>query len=378
MDIKSYVKKIREIGIETITGIPDSTLKDFCNYIEKEGKDIFPYHVVAANEGGAIGIAIGEYLATGKPACVYMQNSGVGNAVNPLSSLAHIDVYGIPMLLMIGWRGEPGTKDEPQHKYMGKITLRLLEVLDISYSVITDWTTEKDLEQMLLRAKSDFLKGKQYALIIKKDAFEKIREPIRENGYYLGREEAIAIIVGQLGKEDLVVSTTGKISREVYEQSDLQLGNHSQIFMTVGGMGHANMIACQLAKRLPAKRLICLDGDGAILMHLGNLAIIGKQSPSNLIHICLNNGAHESVGGMPTGAPRLNLCNIAERMGYQRVVRVDNREGLEKCLNTVCREKMLTFLEISVSLGARKNLGRPKEAAKENKKSFRKMVERIE
>lgn len=378
MDIKNYVKKIREIGIETITGIPDSTLKIFGDYIENEGKETFFYHVVAANEGSAIGIAIGEYLATGKPACVYMQNSGVGNTVNPLTSLAHEDVYGIPMLLMIGWRGEPGMADEPQHKYMGKITLRMLEVLDISYSVITSATTEEELEQILKRARSEFLKDRQYALIIKRDTFEKIEEPVRENGFVLGREEAIGMIIEWLGKEDLIVSTTGKISRELYEQSDLQIGNHRQIFLTVGGMGHANMIACQLAKRLPERRVICLDGDGAILMHLGNLAIIGKQSPNNLIHICLNNGAHESVGGMPTGAPRLNLCGIAEKMGYQRVVRVYDREGLEKSLNTVSKEKMLTFLEISVSLGARKDLGRPKETAKENKRSFRKMVERIE
>lgn len=375
MDIEAYVKKIREIGIETITGVPDSTLKAFCDYIANEGKSFFPYQITAANEGGAIGIAIGEYLATGRPACVYMQNSGLGNAVNPLTSLAHTDVYGIPMLLMIGWRGEPGIKDEPQHKYMGKITISLLETLDICYSIITGETTEEELEQSLAIAKEEFLKNRQYALVIKKDTFEKKKISIYENNYILGREETIGIITEWLEKEDLVVSTTGKISREIYEQSDLQRGNHRQIFLTVGGMGHANMVACQLAKRLPERRIICLDGDGALLMHLGNLAVIGEQKPDNLIHICLNNKAHESVGGMPIGAPELSFCEMAKQAGYQRAFQIHNKEELRRGLEIARKERILIFLEITVSLGAREDLGRPKETTEENKKDFRRIVE---
>lgn len=375
MNIETYVKKIREIGIETITGVPDSTLKVFCDYIANEGKSFFPHQITAANEGGAIGIAIGEYLATGKPACVYMQNSGLGNTVNPLTSLAHTDVYGIPMLLMIGWRGEPGVKDEPQHKYMGKITTSLLEILDIHYAIITDETTEKELEQILAIAKEEFLKNRQYALVIKKNTFQKMKISVYENDYTLGREEAISIITQWLKKEDLVVSTTGKISREIYEQSDLQYGNHKQVFLTVGGMGHADMIACQLAKRLSERRIICLDGDGALLMHLGNLAIIGEQNPNNLIHICLNNKAHESVGGMPIGAPELSFYEMAEKAGYQGVFQIQNKEELRQGLEIARRKKILTFLEITVSLGAREDLGRPKESAEENKKNFRRMVE---
>lgn len=370
-----FARKIKEMGVETITGIPDSTLKVFCDYIENAGRELFPYRITTANEGGAIGIAIGEYLATGKPACVYMQNSGLGNTVNPLTSLAHTDVYGIPMLLMIGWRGEPGVKDEPQHKYMGKITTSLLKILDIRYSIITDKTTEKELEQILAIAKEEFLKSRQYALVIKNDTFEKKMTSIYENNYTLGREETIGIITEWLNKEDLVVSTTGKISREIYEQSDLQHGNHKQIFLTVGGMGHANIIACQLAKRLSERRIICLDGDGALLMHMGNLAVIGEQNPNNLIHICLNNKAHESVGGMPIGAPGLSFYKMAEQAGYQRVFQIHNKEELRQGLEIVRKERILTFLEITVSLGARENLGRPKETAEENKKNFRRRVE---
>ncbi len=370
MDIRVYVKKIKELGIETVTGVPDSTLKVFCDYIGSEGKNIFPYHITAANEGAAIGIAIGEYLATGKPACVYMQNSGLGNTVNPLTSLTHTDVYGIPMLLMVGWRGEPGTKDEPQHKYMGKITPDLLEVLDIRYTVIRKDTTEEELEQALNAAKEAFERNRQYALLIQKGAFHKEEEGVYENGSVLRREEAVGMIAGWLEKEDLVVSTTGKISREMYEQSDRQIGNHRQTFLTVGGMGHANMIACQLAKRLPGRRIICLDGDGALLMHLGNMAVIGEQAADNLIHICLNNGAHESVGGMPTGAPGLKFYEMAQKAGYRRVLQVQNGQELQEVLPVIRRERTLTFLEIAVSLGAREDLGRPKETAKENRKSF--------
>lgn len=370
MDIKIYVKRLQELGIETITGVPDSTLQVFCNYIGNEGEGAFPYHITAANEGAAIGIAIGEYLATGKPACVYMQNSGLGNTVNPLTSLAHTDVYGIPMLLMVGWRGEPGMKDEPQHKYMGEITPALLEVLDIRYSVITKDTAEEELVQALRRAKEDFSKNRQYALIIKKGAFQKTDTALYKNDCTLGREEAISMIAGWLEERDLVVSTTGKISREMYEQSDQKIGNHRQTFLMVGGMGHANMIACQLAKRLPERRIICLDGDGALLMHLGNAAVIGEQQPENLVHICLNNRAHESVGGMPTGAPELRLSEITGQMGYHRAVCVHGREELQDSLLAIRRERKLTFLEIAVSLGAREDLGRPKETAEENKNNF--------
>lgn len=372
MDIRTYIRKLKELGIETITGVPDSTLQVFCGFIGEE--DSFPCHITAANEGAAIGIAIGEYLATGKPACVYMQNSGLGNTVNPLTSLTHTDVYGIPVLLMVGWRGEPGTKDEPQHKYMGKITPDLLEVLGIRYSVITGDTTEEELEKAFRNAKEDLLKNRQYALVIRKGAFRRTDEAGYKNDFILGREEAVSEIAGWLEERDLVVSTTGKISREMYEQSDRKIGDHRQTFLTVGGMGHANMIACQIAKRLPERRIICLDGDGALLMHMGNMAVVGEQNPGNLVHICLNNRAHESVGGMPTGAPGLKFCEMAEAAGYRKVFCVKDKEGLREKLSNIRGEQTLTFLEIMVSLGAREDLGRPKETAEENKKSFMKKI----
>ncbi len=370
MEVEIFGGMLRRLGIETVTGIPDSTLKVFCDYMNHEGKEAFLHHIVPANEGAAVGIAIGEYLATGRPACVYMQNSGLGNTVNPLTSLAHRDVYGIPMLLVVGWRGEPGTQDEPQHKYMGKVTPAMLETLDIAYSIVARETTQQELEGYLEEARHAFEEKRQYALIVRRGAFLQRRLYSYKNTYALSREEAIGMIAGWLEPDDLVVSTTGKISRELYEQSDAQIGNHRQVFMTVGGMGHANMIAYQLAKRQKGRRVICLDGDGALLMHMGNMAFVGANPEDNFVHICLNNQAHESVGGMPTGAPDISFWALAEKLGYERTVCVSSLKGLERALTDIRRERKLTFLEVLVSLGSREDLGRPVETAQSNKETF--------
>lgn len=370
MKVEVFSKKVHELGIDTITGIPDSTLSTFCDYIGNEGKDVFFHHIVPENEGASIGIAIGEYLATGKPACVYMQNSGIGNIVNPITSLANREVYGIPMLLVIGWRGEPGIADEPQHKFMGKITKEILGVLDIEYSVIDAVTTEGELNMAIKSAKECFLLNKQYAFIIKKDTFEKRKKTIYYNGNILVREEVIGKIVEWLKDEDIVVSTTGKISRELYEQSDFKLRKHNHVFMSVGGMGHANMIAYQLSRRNPDKRVVCLDGDGALLMHMGSLAIIGKNPPPKFVHICLNNEAHESVGGMPTGAVGLSYSEIAKKSGYDKVYHIMTEDDLKETLREIEKNEETVFLEIGVAIGSRADLGRPKETAQENKAKF--------
>jgi phosphonopyruvate decarboxylase len=378
MKAEVFVQKIHDLGIHTITGVPDSTLKFLCGYISDAGKDIFENHIVTENEGASIGIAIGEYLSTGNPACVYMQNSGLGNTVNPITSLANMDVYGIPMLMIIGWRGEPGTKDEPQHKFMGKVTIPMLEVLDIPYGVVGAETTEEELRAFLESAKDAFASNRQYALIIKKETFDKREEVIYENGYSLLREYAVERIVKWLQPEDFVVSTTGKISRELYEQSNMISGNHRQVFMTVGGMGYASMIAYQLAKRKADHRVICLDGDGAVLMHMGSLAVIGRHPADNLVHICLNNEAHESVGGMPTGAEGAMYAQIAHGCGYKKAYRVTKEEELELALEQIRASSEMVFLEVCVTIGSRSTLGRPIETAKENKAVFMEYVKGLD
>ena len=377
MKVAIFTQKVRELGISSITGIPDSTLQQFCDYICNDGKNIFDRHIVTENEGASVGIAIGEYLATGFPACVYMQNSGLGNVVNPVTSLANSDVYGIPMLLIVGWRGEPGTQDEPQHKYMVKITLELLTLLNISYAVVDSQTTEAELNSFLQNARNAFADNKQYALVIKRGAFEKENKTTYSNSYLMKREQAVDLIVRWLKEDDIVVSTTGKISREMYEKSIAIRGNHTQTFLTVGGMGHANMIAYQIANRKPNQRVICLDGDGAILMHMGSLAVLGQKPANNMVHICLNNEAHESVGGMATGAAGVSYAGIAEKCGYRKVYHVTAEDELQEALAKVRADREMAFLEINVAIGSRDDLGRPKETAEENKTAFMKYIEMI-
>lgn len=371
------IKELRERGIGHFVGVPDSTLAQFCKGLDTLDAGL---HEVPCNEGAAVGLAAGHYLAEKKPCLVYMQNSGIGNAVNPICSLIHEKVYQIPVLFLIGYRGEPGVKDEPQHIFQGEVTIPLLEVLQIPCEVIGNQTTEEEMEGILDRAFLALRERRPYAVVVKKGTFEKEKtlQPAskwdirwgEEIPYRMKREDAIKEFVSKLQPEDVVISTTGKISRELYEQLDLQKGDHSQAFLTVGSMGHASMIALAYAKSRPEKQVYCLDGDGAALMHMGSMAFIGENHPRNLIHIVLNNRAHESVGGMATGAVHTNWKKAAESLGYLHVYSAKNEAELGMTLDE-CREVSgPVFLEVKVALGARADLGRPKESAKENGDRF--------
>lgn len=367
MDVSVFAEKLKSMKISTLAGVPDSALKQFCYYLNQDQ----PFcHFVPANEGAAVGIAIGHYLATGNPACVYMQNSGLGNTVNPVTSLANEKVYGIPILFLIGWRGIPGKKDEPQHRFMGEITCSLLEEIEIPYAVLRKEMTDQELEEVTVQAKGFLSEGKQFAFIAEPGTFEAVKAYKMETVWRLVREDAVHEILSSISEDDIVVSTTGKISREVYEQSDQIRGHHRQAFLTVGGMGHASMIAFGIAKERPEKRVYCIDGDGAALMHMGNMAFLGKQQPQNLVHVCLNNDAHESVGGMPTGCSGQDYAKIASACGYPFAETVQDKAGLQNALDQIRQKRQLSFLEIKVGLDARENLGRPKETAAENKTAF--------
>lgn len=371
--MKAYrlLSELENMGITTIAGVPDSTLKQFCDGIQtyEGGME----HYVTANEGAAVGVAIGSFLATGKPACVYMQNSGIGNAVNPLASLANKDVYGIPMLFIVGWRGEPGVKDEPQHVFQGKITCELFDALQVPYQVVDKETTEEEMLTILAQAKKVLDNNEQFALIVKKGTFEKADPFVWKNGNMIGREEVLGKILEILPTDTAIVSTTGKISRELYEQSDRIFGHHDNIFMTVGGMGHASMIAFGLAKKRPDKKVVCIDGDGAALMHMGAIPFIAQQAPENFYHIIINNQAHESVGAMPTGCQGADFAKIAEAAGYVKTLKIMALDEVQTALESVVTEKGPVLVEILVTLDSRADLGRPKESARENKESFMKM-----
>ena len=369
MKASVFLQEVKNIGIRIITGVPDSTLKQFCDAVRMDNGKEFQ-HYVTANEGAAVGLATGEYLASERPCLVYLQNSGLGNIINPLASIANREVYGIPMLFVVGWRGEPGKKDEPQHIYQGKVTCELLEIMDVPYSVIDDMTTQDQMKEILLKAKELMNENRQYAIIVKKGTFEKEKEFAWENGYSLVREQALRVILENVYQDSFIVSTTGKISRELYEQSDALYKNHERLFMTVGGMGHASMIAYGMAQADVSKQIVCVDGDGAVMMHMGALAFLAKQSPENLLHIVINNAAHESVGAMPTGFSGQTYAQIAAACGYKNTCTVKTEEELRAAILEAKSKRELSLIEVMVSLDARADLGRPKESAKENRIDF--------
>jgi len=350
------------------TGVPDSQLKALCDYLISEygvGKN----HIIAPNEGNAVALAAGYHLATKKVPVVYMQNSGEGNIINPLASLMNDKVYGIPCVFIVGWRGEPGIHDEPQHIYQGEVTVKLLEDMDVKTFIISKDTTEAEVEAQLDAWQPLLDSGKQVAFIVRKGALEAEKKVKYENNNTMVREEIIRHIVNFSG-EDAIISTTGKASRELFEIREANGQHHGHDFLTVGSMGHSSSIAYTIATYKPEKKIWCIDGDGAMLMHMGAMALVGANKPRNLVHIVINNGAHETVGGMPTVAEKIDIIKIAEGCGYPYAVSVDSFEALDKELNKAKNATELTLIEVKSSIGARDDLGRPTTTAKENKENF--------
>lgn len=355
-------------AFDFFTGVPDSLLNPLCAYLYNRF-GISSQHIVAANEGNAVALAAGYHLATGRVPVVYLQNSGEGNIINPVASLMNDQVYGIPCLFIIGWRGEPGVHDEPQHIYQGQVTLRLLEDMDIRTFVIDKSTTEEEVAAQLASFQPLFAAGKQAAFVVRKGALEYDGKLIFRNGHTLLREEAIRCIAQAAG-EDVIVSTTGKASRELFEIRTQAQDTHARDFLTVGSMGHASSIALGLALHAPARRVWCIDGDGAALMHMGAMAVLGSRQPRNLIHIVINNECHETVGGMPTVACDIDLTAIARACGYPQAMRVGTQEELRNALAAARAAHFLCLIEVLCQTGARPDLGRPTTTAMENKMRF--------
>lgn len=354
---KIFIESLAAKGIDFFAGVPDSLLKNVCAFISDTLDD--RHNIIAANEGAAVGLAAGHYLATGHIPCVYMQNSGEGNAINPLASLTDKEVYGIPVLLVIGWRGEPGVHDEPQHVKQGKITLPLLDAMGIRHEILSQDETEfRSQLDGAVRHMSET--GEAFAFIVRKDTFEPYTLQRHEvNEYPLSREEAIQKVAAGLSAKDVIVSTTGMISRELFEYRTAQGQGHERDFLTVGSMGHASQIALGIALEKTDRRVWCFDGDGAALMHLGSVAIIADKAPENFVHVIFNNGAHDSVGGQPTVGLKVNLAGIAKAAGYKDAVSVTTAEDLGSALKVLKTMRGPVLLEVRVHRGNRKDLGRP-------------------
>lgn len=362
-----FIEALREKGIDCFAGVPDSLLKNICAYIT----DHFDaaHNVIAANEGAAVGLAAGHYLATGQPACVYMQNSGEGNIINPLASLTDQEVYNIPLLLLIGWRGRPGVHDEPQHVKQGKVTTGLLNVMGVNYEVLSK---EEDKAAKQIEKAAKALANKEvFALVIEKDTFEDYKlQNVEVNDLTMSREEAIQTVAAALGEKDCIVSTTGMISRELFEYRAAMNQGHERDFLTVGSMGHASQIALGIALAQPDRRVWCFDGDGAAIMHMGSMAIVANKAPKNYVHVVFNNGAHDSVGGQPTVGLKIDLPAVAKAVGYKATFSVDSKAELESVLAKVNNFESPTLLEIKVKKGNRKDLGRPTTTPIQNKEAL--------
>ena len=366
---KFFYDTLASYGIDFYAGVPDSLLKNLCAYITDHADAA--HHIIAANEGGAMGLAAGHYLATGQIPVVYMQNSGEGNIINPLASLTDPDVYNIPVLLVIGWRGKPGVHDEPQHVKQGKITTGLLNVMGIDYTVLSK--EEDKAEVQIQKAVGHMQATKQcYALIIEKDTFETYTlQNVENNDLTMSREEAIQTVAAALGEKDAIVSTTGMISRELFEYRAAMNQGHERDFLTVGSMGHASQIALGIALAKQDRSVWCFDGDGASIMHMGSMAIVANKAPRNYIHVVFNNGAHDSVGGQPTVGLKIDLPAVAKAVGYSQVFSVDNKESLQAVLSSLSSSTGgATFIEVKDKKGNRKDLGRPTTPPIQNKEAM--------
>lgn len=363
-----FYQWLTNAGIEFFSGVPDSLLKDICAYIT----DNTPAekHIIAANEGNSVALAAGYHIASATIPLVYLQNSGLGNTVNPLLSLTNKQVYDIPLLMLIGWRGEPGKKDEPQHIAQGRLTLELLETMEVPYQILCNDANEakKQFDTAITHISEH---NQPYALVVRKGLFEsyKMKTTI-QNSYTLMREDAIKQIVEKLSGNEMIVSTTGKTSRELFEIREIFGQGHNSDFLTVGCMGHANQIATGMAIAKPNRKIICIDGDGALLMHMGSMAINGAVSPKNFIHIVINNGSHESVGGQPTVANGIDVVKIAKANNYKSAVSVSTSEALDGILAEMETIEGPALIEIKTKVGSRNNLGRPTVQPIENKEAL--------
>ena len=369
---KFFYDTLANYGINFYAGVPDSLLKNLCAYITDHADTA--HNVIAANEGGAMGLAAGHYLATGNIPVVYMQNSGEGNIINPLASLTDKDVYNIPVLLVIGWRGKPGVHDEPQHVKQGKVTTGLLNIMGIDYTVLSK---EEDKAAVQIKKAVDYMQATRecYALVIEKDTFEAYSlQNVEKNDLTLSREEAIQIVAAALGEKDAIVSTTGMISRELFEYRAAVKQGHERDFLTVGSMGHASQIALGIAMAKPERKVWCFDGDGATIMHMGSMAIVAQKAPKNYVHVVFNNGAHDSVGGQPTVGLNIDLPGIAKAVGYKAAISVYCKDELEKELSTINSQLSSLggpiLVEVKVKKGNRKDLGRPTTTPIENKEAL--------
>lgn len=367
IDTTSFVGSLQRRGLGLWAGVPDSLLKELCSCASDQLGERF---LITANEGNAVGLACGWHVGTGKAAVVYMQNSGEGNTVNPLLSIADTDVYGIPMLLVIGWRGEPGVHDEPQHVKQGKVTLGLLDAMGIPYEVLDAECWENQVEGLL---SAMWEQSRPVALVVRAGSFSPYPFKPAMTDDVLCREEALEVVLAAIGSDDLVVSTTGKESREVFEIRERRCQPHDTDFLTVGGMGHTLSIAAGMAMGCPMRTVWCLDGDGSMLMHMGSLAVTAQRWPDNLRYVVNVNGAHESVGGQPNVAGNIDVVGLLRACGFEAVAEARTANEVAAGMEALASSPR-TALVLHTHQGSRADLGRPTVTPADNKHAMMRRI----
>lgn len=367
MTVERFVEALDRKNIDFFSGVPDSFLNEFCEYIRKNKDN--SQHIIAANEGNAVAIASGHYIATGRLPLVYMQNSGIGNALNPIVSLADRNVYSIPMILLIGWRGEPGINDHVQHKLQGEITADLLKNMEIPYQIIDQNSREEEIVRWAFDTAME--KQQAVALIVRKGVFSGGKKKPVDDSYPMSREDAIEAILEYMPHDTIYVATTGRATRELYVLREERKESHKFDFLNVGSMGHASSIATGMALARPSRKIVCLDGDAAAIMHMGALAAIDKSAIPNLIHIVLNNGSHESVGGQPSAGQKIEFTGIAYNCGYETVEGcVCTKEEMILALNKLEKSEKACFIDVRIRSGLRDGLGPLQVSLKQNIKEL--------
>ncbi len=375
IDLQKFLDCLQSEGVKFISGVPDTLLNDFCLYVA----DKWPikHHVIAANEGNSMALATGFHLATGSIPLVYMQNSGFGNVVNPFLSLTYKDVYAIPMVLLIGWRGDPAIKDHAQHKKQGELTTVFLDAMDIPYKILENNTFDS-LDKVKWAIKTAREINSAVALVVRKGILAKSEKEgfIAEN-QLLSREEAIKCVLESVPDDAVFVASTGRATRELYELRNLNNQGHEKDFLNVGAMGHTSSIALGLTMGLKHRMVVCLEGDSSAIMHLGSLTTTGVVKPDNLLHVLLNNGVHESVGGQPSAGFSADLTMIAEKSGYNTIgCAVKTAEKLLDSIKILLDKKGPGFIEVIIKKGIRSDLPPLKFNLKNSKENFMKNIVR--
>jgi phosphonopyruvate decarboxylase len=365
---QDLARAFNDQGISFLTGVPDSILSPLIMHLEQNAAG---QHQIAANEGNAVGLGIGYFLATGKLPVIYMQNSGLNNALDPLTSLVHSSVMQLPLLLLIGWRGRPGTADEPQHAMQGRITESLLDTVEIPHLMLNSTQMARQIEEAATTALAS---NQPFALLMPAGFLEACTASSEEKGYELTREDAVKLIAGSVGPTDIVVATNGKLSRELYEYRDALGQDHSHDLLLVGGMGHALSVAAGIARQTPRRNVHCLDGDGSIIMHLGGLVTTSAMHLPNLCHFVLNNESHDSTGGQATAAASMDLSATAIALGYRQAFSASSSAVLKTIMQKINSISGPSLVEVRVRRGARAELGRPAISPRANKQEFMRFV----